>query len=158
MLTWWLAAAGLAAPYEGPGPLEEPPLKNGLSFGMSVGMAMGAGVTLGLPMGDWGRVQVTGLPMALPDLGVGGSVGLRFQQYLGQNPRSRLYLVEGAGIHGWTGLGALWGAGLGMGIETRRDASSGRALWGDLTITVVGDQEGPIAVLPLPQLGIAWVF
>ncbi|MBX2799772.1 MAG: hypothetical protein KTR31_18990 [Myxococcales bacterium] len=145
--------AKASAPHADPGEL-----RNGVSFGLSAGLATGVGPTLGIPLGQKARMQITTLPMAFPDVGGGGSVGLRLQQFLGKNPRSRLYLVEGAAIHGWSNVGSLWGVGLGMGVETRKDVTSGRTLWADLTLTVFGGREGAIALIPLPQAGVAWEF
>lgn len=135
-----------------------PALKNGFSFGLSAGLATGVGPTLGIPTGNWGRVQVTFLPIVINGR-LGGSAGLRFKQFLGKNPRTRLYVVEGAGVHGWTDVGSLWGAGVGLGVETRKDWTSGFTGWFDVTVTATSTNRVPqILVLPLPQAGIAWIF
>lgn len=137
---------------------DEPTLKNGLSFGLSAGLATGFGPTLGIPTGGWGRVQITGLPVVIRGR-LSGSGGVRFVQFLGKNPRSRLYVVEGAALHGWADAGSLWAAGVGMGVETRRDWTSGRTGWFDVTVTALGTSGSDHAiVLPLPQAGIAWIF
>jgi len=135
-----------------------PPLKNGFSFGLSAGLATGVGPTFGIPTGDWGRVQITALPIVV-DGQLGGSAGVRFKQFLGRNPRTRLYVVEGGALHGWPAAASVWGAGLGMGIETRRDATSGYTGWFDVTATAFGRTGGErVTILPLPQVGIAWIF
>ncbi len=135
-----------------------PPLKNGFSFGLSAGLATGIGPTFGIPTGNWGRIQLTALPIVF-DRRLSGSAGARFKQFLGRNPRTRLYIVEGAAIHGWSGVGTIWGAGIGMGIETRRDWTSGYTGWFDVTATAFGARDGDrVYVLPLPQAGIAWIF
>jgi len=137
---------------------DQPALKNGFSFGLSAGLATGFGPTFGIPTGDWGRVQITTLPIVVNGE-LGGSGGLRFKQFLGKNPRSRLYVVEGGALHGWSGAGSVWAAGLGMGVETRRDWTSGRTGWFDVTATAFGTSGGDkVIVLPLPQAGIAWIF
>ncbi|MEM6928078.1 MAG: hypothetical protein AAF602_14190 [Myxococcota bacterium] len=135
-----------------------PELKNGFSFGLSAGLATGVGPTFGIPTGNWGRVQLTVLPLYI-DRRAGGSAGLRFKQFLGRNPRTRLYLVEGAAIHGWSSVGNVWGAGVGLGIETRRDWTSGYTGWFDVTATAFGRRGGDrVTILPLPQAGITWIF
>jgi hypothetical protein len=132
------------------------PFRNGPSFGLSAGLSTGIGPTLGIPLGQVVSVQLTLLPLVLPDAGAGGSGGVRVLQYLGRNPRSRLYLVEGAAWHGWNGEG-LWAGGIGAGVDVRKDPSTGRSVWFDVTITAFGAEE-PIAVAPLPQAGVAWTF
>lgn len=135
-----------------------PPLKNGFSFGLSAGLATGVGPTFGIPTGDWGRVQLTMLPLVI-DGQVGGSAGVRFKQFLGKNPRTRLYVVEGGAVHGWSSVGALWAAGLGMGVESRKDWTSGFTGWFDITATLIRASDADATlVLPLPQGGIAWIF
>lgn len=134
-----------------------PELEHGPTFGLSAGLATGVGPTLGIPIGSSVRVQLTLLPIVIPDVGAGGSAGLRLQQFLGKNPKTRLYLVEGVGVHGWSG-GGLWAGGVGLGIETRKRADTGRSVWFDVSATALGAGEGLAAVLPLPQAGLAWVF
>lgn len=139
-------AASLDAPEE---------MRSGPSVGLSMGVASGFGPTLGIPIGQVVSLQITALPVLLPGAG-GGSGGLRLQQYLGKNPRTRLYLVEGIAAHGWD-ESWLWGIAAGAGVETRKSWSTGLTRWLDVSITAIGTSEGWI-VLPLPQAGIAWVF
>jgi hypothetical protein len=138
-------------------PSLQPELRSGPSVGLSLGAATGVGPTLGVPLGRSLDAQLTLLPIVIPDAGAGGSYGLRFRQFIGKNPRSRLYLVQGASA---TGLGPdwLWGAGVGAGVEVRRDPTTGFTPWFDVTVTALGTGEGPLVVLPLPQAGVAWVF
>jgi hypothetical protein len=131
-------------------------MRSGPSVGLSGGMATGFGPTLGIPLGQHLSVQLTALPVIVPDAGGGGTGGIRLQQYLGKNPRTRLYLVEGAGLHGWDDSW-MWGVGVGAGVETRKDWSTGLTKWLDISITALGSEEMFI-VLPLPQAGVAWVF
>jgi hypothetical protein len=132
------------------------PIRNGPSFGLSAGLATGVGPTLGIPFGQVLTVQLTVLPIALPEAGAGGSGGVRFLQYVGRNPRARMYVVEGAAWHGWDGEG-VWAGGVGVGVDVRRDPSTGRSAWFDVTVTAFGADE-LIAVAPLPQAGVAWAF
>lgn len=161
---WWMVSAAFAqaAPQvvihtEAAPTVAPEPMRNGPSVGLSAGLATGFGPTLGVPLGPWFAVQLTALPIVVPDAGAGGSVGLRTQQFLGRNPRARMYLVEGASWTGWDGSG-IWGAGVGAGVDTRKDWSTGRSLWLDVTLTAMGGDGGLIAVLPLPQTGVAWTF
>lgn len=131
-------------------------MRSGPAVGLAAGMATGFGPALTLPLGQVVSVQLTALPVIVPEAGGGGSGGIRLQQYLGKNPRTRLYLVEGAGVHGW-GEAWLWGVGVGAGVETRKDWSTGLTKWLDVSITMLGSEEAFI-VLPLPQAGVAWVF
>ena len=154
---WWMSLmiAGANAHERG---VERPRMRNGLSVGLSAGAATGFGPTVGIPLGYRTRVQLTALPILLPEAGGGGSGGVRLQQFVGDNPRSRLYVVAGGGIHGWSDVGGFWGAGLGMGVETRKDWTSGRTAWVDVSLTVLSTGEGDPLVLPLPQAGISWLF
>ncbi|MEN0066752.1 MAG: hypothetical protein AAGA48_31765, partial [Myxococcota bacterium] len=127
-----------------------PALKNGFSFGLSAGLATGVGPTFGIPTGQWGRIQLTVLPLVI-NRRFGGSAGARFKQFLGKNPRTRLYIVEGAAVHGWQEVGSVWGAGVGLGIETRKDWTSGRTFWFDISATAFGtNQSEGLVLLPLP--------
>jgi hypothetical protein len=141
---------------EAEAPLLPPEMRSGPSFGLSLGAATGFGPTVGIPFGRSFDTQVTLLPIYVPDAAAGGSFGVRFRQFLGKNPRSRMYLVEGAALTGadesW-----MWGAGVGAGVEVRKDASTGFTKWVDVTLTVLGS-DTPWIVLPLPQAGFAWVF
>lgn len=133
-----------------------PEMRSGPSVGLSAGVATGIGPTLGIPFGRSFTVQLTVLPILVPDEGGGGSGGVRFQQFLGKNPRARMYLVEGVGMHGWD-ESWLWGAGIGAGVEIRKDWSTGLTKWVDITVTAIGVDD-TFLVLPLPQAGIAYVF
>ena len=73
-----------------------------------MGLATGFGPTLGIPFGRTLTLQVTLLPVMIPDQGGGGSYGVRLQEFLGRNPRARLYLVEGGSASGWDDTW-LWG-------------------------------------------------
>jgi hypothetical protein len=141
---------------EAPPPPAPPEMRSGPSVGMSAGVATGVGPTLGIPLGPSFTVQLTALPIVIPDGGAGGSGGVRFQQFLGKNPRTRMYVVEGAAMTGWDDSW-LWGFGVGAGVETRKDWSTGLTKWADVTITAIGSEDLWI-VLPLPQVGVAYVF
>lgn len=164
LATWCIASAGAqelapqvliqteARPRRPP-----PEMRSGPSVGLSAGMATGFGPTIGVPLGQVVTVQLTLLPIYLSDAGSGGSFGLRFQQFLGKNPRTRMYLVEGASATGWND-GWLWGMGIGAGVETRKSWSTGLTKWADISLTALGTADSEPIVLPLPQVGIGWVF
>ncbi len=138
---------------EPPAPIIPPPGRVGI--GLSAGMITGFGPTLGVPFGERHRLQVTALPFVVPGAAA-GSGGVRIQHFIGRNPRSRLYVAEGAAIH-LVGPGGMIAAGLGFGVETRKNLDTGRVSWVDVTMTgmVV---DGMVALLPLPQAGVAWYF
>jgi len=132
------------------------PTRQGPSIGLSAGLATGFGPTFGIPIGRVLAMQIPLLPVFLPENGAGGSYGVRLQQFVGRNPRARLYLTEGGSMSGWDGTW-LWGAGVGAGLEVCKDPSIGRREWVDLDVTAFGTDR-PIAVLPLPEIGVSWVF
>lgn len=131
MAAWAQPAPQVVIHTEAAPPVEAAPPRNGPSIGLSAGLATGFGPMLGLPIGPWLAVQLTALPVLVPEAGGGGSFGLRAQEFLGTNPRARLYLVQGASWTGWDGAG-VWGAGVGAGIDTRKDWTTGRSPWVDL--------------------------
>lgn len=135
----------------------EEPLRSGVSFGLSAGLTTGVGITFGVPLGRSVALQVTGLPFAIPDQGAGGSIGLRAQQFVGRNPKTRLYFVEGGQGTGF-GPDWLWGFGAGAGIEMRKQWDTGLTKWFDVTVTALGTGDELLVVLPLPEFGIGWVF
>jgi hypothetical protein len=136
--------------------VEAPDLvRSGPSVGLSAGLTSGFGPTLGVPFGRHVGLQVTLLPVVVDD-GFGGSYGLRVQNFLGHNPRARMYLVAGGSASGWDQTW-MWGVGAGAGVEVCRDPETGLRGWADVAVTAFGVDE-PVAVLPLPELGLAWVF
>lgn len=139
-----------------PEPPAEERLKSGLSIGLSAGLTTGFGPTFGIPFGPSFSMQVTGFPLYIPKNGSGGSIGLRLQQFVGHNPRTRLYFTEGVQATGF-GPDWMWGFGAGAGVEIRKQWDTGFTKWVDLTVTAMGSDELWI-VLPLPQAGIGWVF
>jgi hypothetical protein len=160
MLIAWGAAAlaqQVVIHTEAEAPLAPPEMRSGPSVGVSLGAATGFGPTVGIPFGRSLDTQITLLPIYVPDVGGGGSFGLRFRQFLGKNPRARMYLVEGAQFTGG-GESWMWGGGVGAGIEIRKDWSTGFTKWVDVTVTALGTPEQFLIVLPLPQVGVAYVF
>ncbi len=126
-----------------------------MSVGLSAGLNGGIGPTIGLPLGHRHRVQLTALPILVGALRA-ASGGVRAQHFLGSNGRARLYMAEGVGMHRWADTTAT-AAGLGFGVETRKNTDTGRVAWLDVTMTAMA-MEGRVYVLPVPQTGVAWYF
>src|SRR5262245_10907509 len=85
-------------------------VRSGPSIGLSAGLTSGLGPTIGIPFTSFLTAELTILPIIIPDNPSGGSGGVRLKQFVGRNPRTRMYFVEGVGAAGWN-HDWLWGAG-----------------------------------------------
>ena len=126
-----------------------------ISIGLSAGASSGVGPSIALPIGHRHRVQLTTLPVVLSELSM-WSVGMRAQHFVGSNSTGRLYMTEGVAVHHLNGE-TLSAAGVGFGVETHRNAETGKVIWLDLTLTAMA-LGGRAMLLPVPQSGVAWYF